>query len=220
MPSIGRPDILWSVNKFARAVTKWTRVCDKRLARLISSVHYTSEFKQYCHVGITAQQCRLDIFQDSDFAGDVKTQKSTSGGIGENPVYPWQSHVSSHKLDCKKQTSVSHSSTESYSITLDASSRMDGIPALDLCYWFLKCSILSLTNHWCDTLHFEDNEAVIKMIMKSRNPTLRHVSRTYRVALDWLFDRISLNPEIQINYVDTKHQLADILAKGNFTRDE
>ena len=26
---ICRPDILWSVNKFARTVTKWTRVCDK-----------------------------------------------------------------------------------------------------------------------------------------------------------------------------------------------
>ena len=27
---IGRPDILWSVNKLARAVTKWTKACDKR----------------------------------------------------------------------------------------------------------------------------------------------------------------------------------------------
>ena len=33
---IGRPDILCSVNKFARAVTKWTKACDKRLARLIA----------------------------------------------------------------------------------------------------------------------------------------------------------------------------------------
>ena len=32
---------------------------------------------------------------------------------------------------------------------------------------------------------FEDNEAVIKMIMKGRSPTMRHVSRTHRVALDW-----------------------------------
>ena len=38
---IGRPDILWSVNKFARAVTKWTKACDKRLARLISYIHHT-----------------------------------------------------------------------------------------------------------------------------------------------------------------------------------
>ena len=67
---------------------------------------------------------------------------------------------------------------------------------------------------------FEDNEAVIKMIIKGRSPTMRHVSRTHRVALDWLFDRINLDPKIKIKYIDTKNQLADILAKGNFTRDE
>ena len=49
---------------------------------------------------------------------------------------------------------------------------------------------------------------------------MRHVSRTHRVALNWLFDRIDLDPKIQIKYIDTKNQLADILTKGNFTRDE
>ena len=48
---------------------------------------------------------------------------------------------------------------------------------------------------------------------------MRHVSRTHRVALDWLFDRINLDPKIQIKYIDTKNQLADMLTKGNFTRD-
>ena len=67
---------------------------------------------------------------------------------------------------------------------------------------------------------FEDNEAVIKMITKGRSPTVRHLSRTHRVALDCLFDRINLDPKIQIKYIDTKNQLADILTKGNFKRDE
>ena len=40
---IGRPDILWSVNKVALAVTKWTKSCDRRLARLISCIHHTSQ---------------------------------------------------------------------------------------------------------------------------------------------------------------------------------
>ena len=51
---VGRPDILWSVNLLARSITKWTKACDKRLSRLISYIHYTSEYKQYCHVGNTA----------------------------------------------------------------------------------------------------------------------------------------------------------------------
>ena len=67
---------------------------------------------------------------------------------------------------------------------------------------------------------FEDNEAGIKRIIKVRSPTMRHVSRTQRVALDWLFDRINLDPKIQIKSIDTKNQLADMLTKENFTRDE
>ena len=126
---IGRPDILRSVNKLARSITEWTRACDKRLARLLSHIHHTCEFRQYCYVGNTAQQYRLGLFQDSDFAGDLEDSKSTSGGLlcisGSQTFVPtsWM---------CKKQTSVSQSSTEAEIISLDAGSRMDGIPALDL----------------------------------------------------------------------------------------
>ena len=251
---IGRPDILWSVNKLARAVTKWTRAWDKRLARLISCIHHTREFKQYCHVRNTAQQSRLGLFQD-DFARDPEDSKSTSGEIlcilGSHTFVPisWM---------CKKQTAVSHSSTESEIISLDTGLRLDGLPALEL--WDLIVSVLGNVSRVSDRSGkpesddhkhhkshnkidvmkaidavpsnvqsarqeallyvFEDNEAVIKMIIKGRSPTMKHVSRTHRVALDWLFDRINLDPKIQIKYIDTKNQLADILTKGNFTRDD
>ena len=49
---------------------------------------------------------------------------------------------------------------------------------------------------------------------------MRHVSKTHRVAIDRLFYRNNLDPKFQIKYIDTKNQLADILTKGNFTRDE
>ena len=35
-----------------------------------------------------------------------------------------------------------------------------------------------------------------------------------------MVDRINLDSKIQIKYIDTKNQLADILAKWSFTRDE
>ena len=54
------------------------------------------------------------------------------------------------------------------------------------------------------------------MIIKCRSPSKRDVSRTHRVAPDWLFDRINVGPQVHIKYVDTKHQLADILTKDNF----
>ena len=107
---IGRPDILWSVNKLARSLTKWTKGCDKRLNRLISYIHQTSEYKKYCHVGNTAKQCRLGLFQDSDFAGDLEDSKSTSGGT----LCVFDSHTFVPiSWMCKKQTSVTHSSTKS-----------------------------------------------------------------------------------------------------------
>ena len=197
-----------------------------------------------------AKQCRLGLFQDSYFAGDLEDSKSTSGGtlwvFGSHTFIPisWM---------CKKQTSVSNSSTESEIISLDAGLRLDWILALDL--WDLVVSVLGnmtqtterpgrlvniersqksggkinvLDNIDCvpsnvQSSHqeallyvFEHNEAVIKMIIKGRIPTMRHVSRTHRVALDWLFDRINLDSKIQIKYIDTKNQLADILTKGNF----
>ena len=130
---------------------------------------------------------------------------------------------------CKKQTSVSHTSSESEIISLDAGLRLDGIPALDL--WDLIVSVLGNTTQNHDrtelpvvntseicspphTIHKRkqsrrvindlDNvdfipsnvqsshqeallyvfEDVIKMIIQGRSPTVRHVSRTHRVALD------------------------------------
>ena len=86
-------------------------------------------YKQYCHVGNTANQCRLGLFQDSVFVGDLEDSKSTSGGtlcvLGSHTFVPisWM---------CKKQTSVSHSSTESEIISLDTGLRLDGLLALDL----------------------------------------------------------------------------------------
>ena len=98
---IGGLDILWSVNKLARAVTKWTKSCDKSLARLISYIRHTSEYRQYCYVGNTAQQCRLGLFQDSDFAGDLEDSKSTSGGT--LCIFGSQTFVPT-SWTCKKQT--------------------------------------------------------------------------------------------------------------------
>ena len=150
---IGRPDILWSVNKLARSITKWTKACDKRLNRLISKIHHTCEYKQYCHVGNTAKQCRLGLFQDSDFAGDLEDSKSTSGGtlcvFGSHTLVPisWM---------CKKQTSVSHSSTESEIISTDAGLRLDGIPALDL--WDLIVSVLGNVSRVSDRSGKPEND--------------------------------------------------------------
>ena len=125
---IGGPDILWSVNKLPRAVMKWTKACDRRLERLISYIHHTCDFKQYCYVGNTAQQCRSGLFQDSDFAGDLEDSKSTSSDI----LCIFGSRTFANKLDVQETNLSSHCSTEAEVISLNAGLRMDGIPAHDL----------------------------------------------------------------------------------------
>ena len=134
---IGRPDILWSVSKLARSITKLTKTCDKRLNRLISYIRHTCDYKQHCHVGNTSKQCRLGLFQDSDFAGVLEDSKSTSEGtlcvFGSHTFVPisWM---------CKKKTAIFHSATKSAIIFLDAGRRLDGLPALEL--WDLIASVL------------------------------------------------------------------------------
>ena len=63
----------------------------------------------------------------------------------------------------------------------------------------------------------EDNDAVIKMTVKGRTPAMRHIQRTHRVDIDWLFERFQSDPSIYIRYVNTKSQTADLLTKGAFT---
>ena len=84
-------------------------------------------------------------FQDSDFEGDLEDSKSTSGGtlcvFGSHTFVPicWM---------CKKQTAVSHSSTESEIISLDTGLRLDGLPALEL--WDLIVSVLGNISRFSD----------------------------------------------------------------------
>ena len=86
-----------------------------------------------------------DCFQGSDFAGDLKDSKSTSGGtlcvFGSHTFVPisWM---------CKKQTSVSHSSTESEIISLDTGLRLDGLLALEL--WDLIVSVFGSVSQISD----------------------------------------------------------------------
>ena len=96
-------------------------------------------------MGNTAKQCRLGLFQDSDFAGDFEDLKSIFGRtlctFGSHTFVPtsWM---------CKKQTAVSHSSTESEIISMDSGLRLDGLLALEL--WDLIVSVFGSVTQTSD----------------------------------------------------------------------
>ena len=49
---------------------------------------------------------------------------------------------------------------------------------------------------------------------------MRHVSRTHRVDLDWLFESINLDSDMCVRYVLVNQQIVDIAATSSFTRDK
>ena len=237
------------MNTLAREVTKWTVACDKRLHRLISFIHFNKQSVIKSYVGNKPSECKLLLFCDASFAGDLKDSKSTSGSllclVGSRTFCPitWM---------CKKQGAVSHSSTEAEIIALDMGLRLDGMPAMTL--WdliintlepieqiqaqqsaqtelmttlpaetqellnvdFVPTNVPELSDR-CKLIIMEDNDAVIKMCVKVRAPTMRHMQRTHRIDVDALFERIHSDKGIWIKYINTKLQIADIFTKGSFS---
>ena len=250
---MNRPECLWTINHLARHVTCWNAACDKRLHRLISYLHHHGNKVQVSWVGDKPEDCSLILYSDADFAGGLVDSKSTSGAylvlVGPRTFVPLS-------WFCKKQGAVSHSSSESEIIALEASARLEGLPALILWEQILEVfspaggnscpkkgpeikpdetheemvkRVLTSVDHLpalvpkpegkAKLTLLEDNEAVIKMTVKGRSPNMRHITRTHRVDLDWLFERLRDDPGVSITYVFTKAQVADFLTKGNFTVD-
>ena len=246
-----------SVNKLARSITKWTKACHKRLSRLISYIHHTSEYRQHCYVENTAQESIFELFQDSDFAGDL--------GV----LYNFGSHTfCAVKLDVQE---TDFSFTQFYwswnhfsrcRFTLGRYSRSHTL-------WDLVIEVFQsernetggpereprgnrrqLSSQTCITpsqsstpTSFQQTLITLHPIQRILIPVLccmslrtmkswsRRISKVEVAQWDMFHGPTELlligcsiglvwTPIIQIRYIDTIHQLADMLAKGNFTRDE
>ena len=59
----------------------------------------------------------------------------------------------------------------------------------------------------------EDNEAAIKIVQKARSMALRHLPRTHRIDVQWLFE-VCANPRVRMLYVNTKQQVAGLMTKA------
>ena len=239
---LARPELLWAVNTLAREVTKWSKACDRRLHRLMSYMHFHKNDILSAHAGDQISDCKIMMFTDASFAGDLKDSKSTSGMYmaiaGPHTWVPiaWL---------CKKQTAVSHSSAEAEIIALDTGMRMEAQPMMEL--WNTALDIFDplkeerkpkpivpkpahSINDYLKTIDYvppnskptsnrgiliilEDNDAVIKMCLKQRVPRLKHVPRTHRVDLDALINQIAKDPQILIRFIKTHQQAAECLRR-------
>ena len=198
---MARYDLLRPCNFLASKVTKWDKVCDRKLHRMMCYIQSTLEIRMIGKVGDYPGELFAALFSDADFAGCSETMRSTSGIFlkvsGPNTSFPIGGCS-------KKQTAVSHSTPEAEIIAAELGLRQEGLPALDLLDVILDRTV---------TIKFyEDNQATIRMLESGKNPTLRHLGRTHKVDLAWLFEAFK-GERYDLRYCTTEEQAADIFTK-------
>ena len=127
---MARPDLLRTVSYLARFLTKWNEDTDKRLQRLMSYIHHSYSYRMYAYMGEDQPKFTLDIYSDSDYAGCVQTQRSTTGSViflrgGEDTSVPIS-------FMSKRQGSVSRSTPEAEIVAMDMTIRILTLPVLCL----------------------------------------------------------------------------------------
>ncbi|XP_019186576.1 PREDICTED: uncharacterized protein LOC109181279 [Ipomoea nil] len=137
----------------------------------------------------------IHAFSDSDWAGNPTDRKSTSGFA----VYLGGNLVS---WSCRKQRTVARSSTEAeYKALADVSAEVTWLVSL---LREIGLSPVSPPKLWCDNLG---------ATYLCANPVFH--ARTKHVEIDYHFvrDKVS-KKEIQVHFISTKDQLADIFTKA------
>jgi hypothetical protein len=199
---LSRPDLLKPINELAKSVTKWTRNHDRQLWRLMCYMKTTRNFQLKGVVSNKPEDVRLELFVDSDFAGETKDAKSTSGAwlrlTGTHTSFPlmWSS---------KRQTSVSRSTTEAEVIAMASAVFGEAIPVLQLWETVLGRPV--------DLIIHEDNQATIQVVERGYSSKLRHITRTHKVNLASLRELLQ-EKGIKIQYVESAKQAADIFTKA------
>ena len=134
-------------------------------------------------------------FADADYAGDTDTRKSTSGVvvfIADGPV-AWYA---------KRQAVIAVSTAEAEYVALYSTV----IEVLHLRQLLGELKFPQLE----PTVIMEDNQPCIAIATNPMAPTsVKHMNIKYHFIREAILDR----GEIQVKYIDTTHQIADIFTK-------
>ncbi len=199
---LARFDLLRAINNLAGYITKWTPECDKRLHRIMCYVHTSLHYRMVGWVGDKADQLQPHLFADADFAGCPESQRSTSGlhlAIrGPATCFPIAGAS-------KRQTCVAFSTPEAELSAAAFALRMAGLPGLQLWDTLFERAVVLLFH--------EDNQAMIRVCLTGRNPTMRYLERTQRVVVASLYEYFCLAC-IELVYEATHRQCADIYTKA------
>ena len=190
---VTRPDIAFAVGVVSRYLDKHGHSHWNAVKRIIRYLKNTRE-----HGILYTKTTRSEViqgFSDSDFANDIDTRRSTSGytfKLSNGPV-TWNS---------QRQSTVSLSTTEAEYIAASCETRE--------AIWIrqLLCDVGEPMRG--PTPIFMDSQSAIKLI---HNPEFH--KRTKHVDIRYHYTREKLaNGDIDVHYVPSKRQLADVLTKA------
>lgn len=189
--TVSRPDIMFSISQVSRFLNNpgpehWTAV--KRILRYLQG----SKDKG---IKYRADDVKLSVYSDSDFAGDIDTRRSTTGYVSvlSNGPVTWSSH---------RQQCVTRSTTEAeYVAASDAAVEIIWLRT------FLQELGINMNE---PTQLLVDNQSALRLIKNSE-----HHKRTKHIDIKYHFIREKVGDGlISVCYIRSDDQLADILTKS------
>uniref|UniRef100_A0A2N9J182 Integrase catalytic domain-containing protein n=1 Tax=Fagus sylvatica TaxID=28930 RepID=A0A2N9J182_FAGSY len=186
-----RPDISFAVHQVCQFMNAPSDIHLTAAKRILRYLRGTLDHGLFYTLGPIS----LSVFSDADWVGDPNDRRSTSGllvYLGHNPI-TWSA---------KKQLTVSRSSTEAeYRALASASAEVCWLHTLvkDLGLYLYDPPVL-----WCDN---------VSALAIASNPVFH--ARTKHIEVDFHFIRERvLRKDLQVKFVSTVDQLADIFTKG------
>ena len=187
-----RPDLMFTVSLVSRYMGKPTELHLQAVKRALRYLKGTISYGIFYKKGGSES---LVGYPDSDYAGDLEDQKSTSGYVfmlGSGAIV-WSS---------KKQPIVTLSTTEA-EFVVAASCVTQAI-------WMKRIlEKLSQSQSQCTTI-FCDNSSTIKL---SRNPVMHGRNKHIDVRFHFLRD-LTKEGTVELIYCGTQEQLADVMTKA------
>lgn len=190
---VTRPDIAYAV----QALSRHMQASDNGHSHMLAAMRVLRYLKGTRMLGIKfghkTKDTTLIGYSDSDRAGDVDTRRSTTMAGG---AVSWAS---------KLQATVALSSTEAEYIAACAATQ-EAIVLRQL-----------LSDIHCPqsepTVIYEDNQSCICL---SKNPVVSNRSKHIDIRYHFTREKVD-NGEVELVYVSTEHQLADLLTKPLLT---
>lgn len=185
-----RPDLCFAVSLLSRYQNCANSALLSALKRVLRYVKHTLDYK----IVYKCNNNELHGYCDADWGGDQRDRKSTSGYLFlfANCLIMWGS---------KKQSSVSLSSTEAEYISMS-------MAASEACWLINLLHDLDVKNV-CPVKLYCDNQSAILNASTDSVKRLKHVDIRYHFIKDLI-----TNKKIDIQYVSTCEQLADMLTKS------